>query len=437
MKLALALLLLTAPAANAVVTGRTIVQSYERIMRSHLSQIAPEKRHEVARHWLAPGADPFKAGDSSSDTQLSAALGVMSRAAATLDEGERATLPEQLRASLQKILKQLDTSVRKEEVVDEKEREAVSRSVYNVYRPVHRLYSLALSEDGKWIAYGELQDKTVSILDYQTQTLVKKLKFKRDPSTLRFSPDKRFLAISFFSHGQAGFEIFETVGWKPVLKENGGGYYEPIFLKGSDRVVEWGRKRNRIFSLTSKKANRSPPELADLYLTDQVTAPDGSWFAGVDPESKRIEIFSGEGVHLRGFALDADPGNKSVYIAAPDGKTLVRVDGKSVDFHDFASGKFLSRQELGLNEEARGMTVDRQGKQLFVSEKNGGVHVYRIESGASGPTIRRITTLVLPKERRFKPENLILTPDEKKLLIKTYEKIVMFDLGAGRLLGEF
>ncbi len=440
LKLILVLLLLSlflAPVANAVVTGREIVQSYERIMDGHLSRLAPEKRRELSRQWLAPGADPLKAGDSASDMQLSAALGVMSQAAATLDEGERATLPEKLRASLQRILKQLDGSEQKDEVVGQRERGVVSRPFLSIYRSVPHISALTLSDDGRWIAFGELKARTLTILDFQTQAPVKTLRFKHAPTFLRFSPDGRFLAVSFRVAGCGGFEIFETTGWKSVLRDMDGGDRAPVFLKGSDRVVEWGRRRNRIFSLTSKKANRSPPQLADLFFTDQVIAPDGSWFAGVDHESKRIEVFSSTGERLRDFLPGADVEYNFVYMAAPEGKTLIRVYENSVDFHDVASGRFLSKHSLGLKDEAQGMVLDRQGKLLFVSESVGNVQVYRIEPGKTGPEIHPFKTLQLPRDPRMAPEDLILTPDEKRLIVRTSEKIVMFDLEAGRLLGEF
>ena len=435
--LLLTLLALTAPEAGAVVTGRTIVQSYERIMRSHLSQIAPEKRHEVAKHWLAPDSDPFRpAPDDSSDANFSEALSLMSQAAATLEESDRSTIPGRLRARLQKVLKQLDASEKRARAADKPERRATSRSPFKIYRPVPHMSSLAVSEDGRWIAFGESVGRTVTILEFKSQALVKVFQFDDVPTSLRFSPDGRYLAVSSYGSQKGRFEIFETTGWKSVLKDTDGAQESPVFLKDPDRVVEWGRLRNRVFDLTSKKANRSPPVLADLYLVHQVVAPDGSWFSGMDYESKRIEIFSNDGKRLPGFLPGVDAGEGSVYLAAPEGKTLIRVYENWVDFHDVASGRFLSQRSLDLNEKALGMAVDRLGKLLFVSERNGAVHVYRIERDGSGPKVRRVAALVAPRRQQLNPKDLILSPDEKQLIVKASEKIVTFDLETLRKRGE-
>ena len=438
----LALLLFGAIPVSAGGAAHSIVRSYGRIVDAHLSHLAPEMKRELARRWLAPGADPLKPpAEVSTDIPFSDALSLVSQAAAELDTGERELLPALLRARLAESLGSADTEASKVAAVDTEERSVTERKVYNVYRDEQqvRVKSLALSPDGKRIAIAETFTNTVTIQDFDSQKHVKTLEFDYSPESLRFSLDGRYLAVSFFDSSFKGFEIFETTRWKSVLKDRGGGSQTPVFL-GSDRVVEWGRERNRIFSLKSKNEDQSPLELSGKHYTDQVVAPDGSWFAGLDERSKKYEIFSGEGKRIGGFKPKYDASASVVYLSTSDGKTLIRVYDDWVDFHEIPSGKFLSRRSLRLQgggeAEGRGMAVDRTRQLLFVSDRGGGVNIYRIEPDKAGPKIRRIKTLTLPKERMLKPGDLYLTPDEKRLLVDAGPKVVLFDLELARTLGE-
>ncbi len=437
MKAAVALLLLLASTAHSAATGHTIVQSYERILEGHLSHLTPEQKLALKQRWLKPGVDPLRLEPADpADVQFPGALDLMRQAAETLDEKERNSLAERLRKKLSAILRQFGSSDRELEVLDKEERKKSTRSVFSVYRHIEQFRRMAVSGDGKWIAVGETKDKTVSVLDFRTQALVRKLEFEAPPASVRFSPDGKYLAVSFAAEAIFGFEIFETGGWKSVLKDLGGAHRAPIFLKGSDRVVEWGQRGNRIFSLNPARMKGRKPVLSSAYYSDQVVAPDGSLFAGYDSGKKHIDIYSDEGKYLYGFQPGVETGHDLVFYEMPGGKTLIRVYGNSVDFHDVASGNLLSRRKLGLdkNHAALGMAVDKQGKHLFVSERDVGVHVYRIEAGASGPKIHRVAVLSAGTDRS--PHSLLLTPDDRALLVETYDEIVMFDLEAARALGE-
>ncbi len=163
----------------------------------------------------------------------------------------------------------------------------------------HRMTSVAVSPDGRWLTVGGVKEAGVRVWDLRRRRLERILRRKEPVAVLSvsvgFSPDGRWLVSSMASEaGLFSYEFWRVGTWEPDLRidqvRNGNAFYRPAFTSDG-RLMALGIAPDQVL-LADAATGR---ELARLTTLQPVTptpivfSPDGTkLIARTNQETVRV-----------------------------------------------------------------------------------------------------------------------------------------------------
>jgi len=134
--------------------------------------------------------------------------------------------------------------------------------------------SVAFHPSGRFLATGS-SDETARIWDVETGEEVARIEAQREVTSLGFSPDGAWLAVT----ADEGIALVETKGWTRVRTVGGEDPYSQVAWIGNEKLGLLAYDRVAMLDAASGEVLHSRPQESDGYERQVAFHPDGKRFA--------------------------------------------------------------------------------------------------------------------------------------------------------------